>query len=63
MNGQIKDGFISLSKKNSEISKKEKDKILKKELLDNAKKKQIYKKFLEIFPDSELIDIDVNNND
>ena len=50
--------IISLSKKNGEPSKKEKDIILKKELLDNAKKSEVYKKVLETFPDAELIDID-----
>jgi DNA polymerase-3 subunit gamma/tau len=58
--------IISLSKKNGEPSKKEKDVILKKKLLQNAKKSEVYKKVLETFVDAELIDIDTKkekNND
>ena len=51
--------IISLSKKSGEPSKKEKNIILKKELLDNAKKSEVYQKVLKIFPDAELIDIDI----
>ena len=56
----------SWSKKNGEPSKKEKDVILKKKLLQNAKKGEVYKKVLETFVDAELIDIDTKkekNND
>ena len=58
--------IISLSKKNGEPSKKEKDVILKKKLLQNAKKGEVYKKVLETFVDAELIDIGTKkekNND
>ena len=58
--------IISLSKKTGEPSKKEKELILKKELFENIKKNEVYKKVLEIFPDAELIDIQKNienNND
>ena len=58
--------IISLSKKNGEPSKKEKDVILKKKLLQNAKKGEVYKKVLETFVDAELVDIDAKkkkNND
>ena len=58
--------IISLSKENGKPSKKEKDMILKKELLENTKKSDVYKKVLEIFPDAELIDVQTNikkNND
>ena len=58
--------IISLSKKNGEPSKKEKDVILKKKLLQNAKKGEVYKKVLETFVDAELVDIDTKkekNND
>ena len=58
--------IISLSKKNGEPSRKEKDVILKKKLLQNAKKGEVYKKVLETFVDAELIDIDTKkekNND
>ena len=52
--------IISLSKKIGDPSKKEKDIIIKKDFLDNAKKSEIYKKILKIFPDAELIDININ---
>ena len=58
--------IISLSKETGEPSKKEKELILKKELFENIKKNEVYKKVLEIFPDAELIDIQKNienNND
>ena len=58
--------IISLSKEHGKPSKKEKDMILKKELLENAKKSDVYKKVLETFPDAELIDVKTNikkNND
>ena len=52
--------IISLSKKIGDPSKKEKDIIIKKDFLDNAKKSEIYQKILKIFPDAELIDININ---
>ena len=58
--------IISLSKESGELSEKEKKIILKEELIKSAKKSNVYKKVLEIFPDSELIDVETNkqkNND
>ena len=58
--------IISLSKENGEPSKKEKEILLKNELLEKAKKSEVYKKVLEAFPDAELINIEKNveqNND
>ena len=55
--------IISLSKKTGELSKKEKDIISKKKFLENAKRGEVYKKVLEIFPDAELIDIDVKQDE
>jgi len=55
--------IISLSKKIGELSKKEKDIISKKKFLENAKRGEVYKKVLEIFPDAELIDINVKQNE
>ena len=55
--------IISLSKKIGELSKKEKDIISKKKLLENAKRGEVYKKVLEIFPDADLIDIDVKQDE
>ena len=50
--------IISLSKQTGEPSIKEKEKILKKNLYENAIKSETYKKVLKIFPDAELIDVD-----
>ena len=55
--------IISLSKKIGELSKKEKNIISKKKLLENAKRGEVYKKVLKIFPDAELIDIDVKQDE
>ena len=58
--------IISLSKESGEPSKKEKETIFRKELLEKEKKNKVYKKVLETFPDAELIDIEINvekNND
>ena len=57
--------IITLSKKKGKPSIKENEKNLKKNLLEKNKKKPIYKKILETFPDAELIDIEIEekNND
>ncbi len=43
--------------------KKKRILFLKKKLLENAKRGEVYKKVLEIFPDAELIDIDVKQDE
>ena len=58
--------IISLSQKKGEISLKEKGKISQKEIFNEVKKSEIYKKVLEILPDAELIEVkshDKDNND
>ena len=55
--------IISLSQKKGEISLKEKDKISQKEIFDEVKKSEIYKKVLEILPDAELIEVKSHNKD
>ena len=54
--------IISLSKKSGEPSKKEKEVLKKKQLLERIKKEEVYLKVLEAFPDAELIDVDINTN-
>ena len=54
--------IITLSKKKGEISKKEKELIFKKDLLEKVKKNQIYKNILEKFSDAELIDIEIEKD-
>ena len=58
--------IITLSKKKGEISTKEKDQINQRQIFEQVKKSDIYKKVLEILPDAELIDvkkIDKESND
>ena len=52
--------IISLSKEVGESSKKEREIILKKNLIEETKKTELYNKVLEAFPDAELIDIETN---
>ena len=51
--------IITLSKKKGKPSIKENEINLKKDLLEKAKKEAIYKNFLKIFPDGELVDIEI----
>ena len=57
--------IITLSKKKGKPSIKENEVNFKKNLLEKTKKRPIYKKMLEVFPDAELIDIEIEkkNND
>ena len=58
--------IITLSQKEGKISIKEKDQINQRQIFEEVKKSNIYKKVLEILPDAELIDvkkIDKKNND
>ena len=56
------DYFIK-SKKLVNYQKKKRILFLKKKLLENAKRGEVYKKVLEIFPDAELIDINVKQDE
>ena len=51
---------ITLSKKIGDKSFLETQDIKKKELLDSEKKKEVYKKFKNIFSDAELLEIKKN---
>ena len=58
--------IITLSQKKGEISVKEKEQINQRQIFEEVKKSNIYKKVLEILPDAELIDvkkIDKESND
>ena len=55
--------IITLSKKKGKPSIKENEINLKKNLLEKIKKRTVYKKTLETFPDAELIDIEEKSND
>ena len=49
--------IISFSKNQGEASIKDKEKNIKKELIENEKKSNLYKTMLDYFPDAELIDV------
>ncbi len=49
--------IISFSKDKGEISIKDKEKNKKKQLIENAKKSDLYKTMLDFFSDAELIDV------
>ncbi len=49
--------IISFSKHQGEISIKDKEKNIQKELIENAKKSDLYKTMKDYFPDAELINI------
>ena len=51
--------IITFSKKSGQPSKKQKNEIIKKQLLLEAKNSEVYKKILETFPDAELINVEI----
>jgi DNA polymerase-3 subunit gamma/tau len=55
--------IITFSKSKGQMSVKEKEKNLKKELIDKAKQSELYKKVIEKFPDAELVDVKFNNKE
>ena len=55
--------IITLSKAKGQPSKKEKEIILKKELIRSVKKTTIYKDILDSFPDAELIGVKENDKE
>ena len=55
--------IITFSKSKGQMSIKEKEKNLKKELIDKAKQSELYKKVMETFPDAELVDVKLNNKE
>ena len=55
--------IISFSKSKGEMSIKEKEKNKKKELIESAKKSDLYKTMLDCFSDAELLDVESNLKD
>ena len=53
--------IITLSKKNGKLTKKQVEKQNKKNLLGEAKKSTLYKKMIELFPDAELVDVEIKD--
>ena len=53
--------IIILSKKNGTLTKKQVEKQNKQNLLGEAKKSTLYKKMIELFPDAELVDVEIKD--
>ena len=49
--------IIAFSKEIGELSKKQKEDIEKSKIIDEVKKKDVFKKIIETFPDAKLIDV------
>ena len=54
--------IISLSKSKGRISEKEKNQINRKKIFDDVKKSEPYKKVIEVFPDAELINVEMKED-
>jgi DNA polymerase-3 subunit gamma/tau len=55
--------IITFSKEIGQLPKKKKNNLEKLKLIEVAKKEDVYKKFLEVFPDAELIDVKLKDNE
>ena len=55
--------IITLSKTKGQLSKKEEEINLKKELIESVKNSLIYKNILEKFPDAEVTDVKINEKE
>ncbi len=55
--------IITFSKLNGEMSVKDKQKNVKKQLIDEMKNSNIFKSMMDVFPDAELIDVSSNNDE
>ena len=55
--------IISFSKNRGEASIKDRQKIMQKEVVENAKRSILYKTMLDYFPDAELVDIKTSKED
>ena len=55
--------IIAFSKEKGQLSKKHKKKLEKSNLIEIAKKENIYKKILKTFPDAELIDVKIEDDE
>ncbi len=49
--------FITFSKLKGQMSVKDKEKNVKKQLMDEMKNSEIFKSVMDKFPDAELIDV------
>ena len=53
--------IITLSKKKGTLTKKQVEKQNNQNLLEEAKKSTLYKKMIELFPDAELVDVEIKD--
>ncbi len=54
--------IITFSKLKGQMSVKDKEKNVKKQLMDEIKNSEIFKSVLDMFPDAELIDVNSKKN-
>ena len=54
--------IITLSKKDGDLSHKEKKDLLKMQLIADAKKTDVHEKIIKDFPDAELIEVENNES-
>jgi len=55
--------IIALSKKTGQLSKKQNTKIEKLKIIEDVKNQDVYKKILDLFPDAELVDIKIKDDE
>ena len=55
--------IIAFSKEIGQLSKKQKTEIEKSKIIENAKDEYVYKKVLDLFPDAELVDVKLKDNE
>ena len=55
--------IIAFSKEIGQLSKKQKTEIEKSKIIEDAKGEDVYKKVLESFPDAELVDVKLKDNE
>ena len=55
--------IIALSKKTGQLSKKQNIEVEKSKFIEDAKNNYFYKKILELFPDAELVDIKLKDDE
>ena len=55
--------IIAFSKEIGQLSKKQKTNIEKSKIIEDAKGEDVYKKVLDLFPDAELVDVKLKDNE
>jgi DNA polymerase-3 subunit gamma/tau len=55
--------IIAFSKETGQLSKKQKKEIEKSKIIEDAKGEDVYKKVLQSFPDAELVDVKLKDNE